>query len=376
MCDGYFLSHQQLRRLKEHKYKSEGTTFLDPLLQPFWNWLVEQIPLWVAPNLITFVGLLFLMFTGILLIYADPIFSADDVRFPFALFAIGLFVYSCLDAVDGKQARRTNSATPLGELFDHGCDSIACIFLVLATISAVQIGIFEWYIFWHVFLVVFSFYSYQWRTYVNGVLTFSKFDVTEIQYSVIATCCVRSVIGPGILHKEVMPGVPIVILMHYAISAIQLYILLRTLVPINYEGVGRNGTTEAGTSVLSPGIPVAILIVFAWLYARHSRISPLRRHPALFALAFSMPVAKYSMLLVLAHMSKSPLPLLDSIMLGPLFTLINIYFGHLLEETLALWLCLLYVCANTFYACVSICLDICNYLDIYCFKLREGKKNS
>jgi hypothetical protein len=24
------------------------------------------------------------------------------------------------DAVDGKQARRTNSSSPLGELFDHG----------------------------------------------------------------------------------------------------------------------------------------------------------------------------------------------------------------------------------------------------------------
>jgi ethanolaminephosphotransferase len=29
-----------------------------------------------------------------------------------------------LDAVDGKQARRTNQSSPLGQLFDHGCDAI------------------------------------------------------------------------------------------------------------------------------------------------------------------------------------------------------------------------------------------------------------
>lgn len=30
-----------------------------------------------------------------------------------------------MDAIDGKQARRTNSSSPLGELFDHGCDSLS-----------------------------------------------------------------------------------------------------------------------------------------------------------------------------------------------------------------------------------------------------------
>ena len=41
------------------------------------------------------------------------------------LCGIGLFVYQSLDAIDGKQARRTNSGSPLGELFDHGCDAIS-----------------------------------------------------------------------------------------------------------------------------------------------------------------------------------------------------------------------------------------------------------
>jgi phosphatidylglycerophosphate synthase len=35
-------------------------------------------------------------------------------------FGIGLFIYQSLDAIDGKQARRTGQSGPLGELFDHG----------------------------------------------------------------------------------------------------------------------------------------------------------------------------------------------------------------------------------------------------------------
>jgi ethanolaminephosphotransferase len=34
--------------------------------------------------------------------------------------AVGLFIYQSLDAIDGKQARRTGMAGPLGEMFDHG----------------------------------------------------------------------------------------------------------------------------------------------------------------------------------------------------------------------------------------------------------------
>ena len=41
------------------------------------------------------------------------------------LAAAGVFIYQTLDSIDGKQARRTNTASPLGELFDHGCDAVS-----------------------------------------------------------------------------------------------------------------------------------------------------------------------------------------------------------------------------------------------------------
>ena len=47
--------------------------------------------------------------------------------FLIARLILSLF-YKTFDAVDGKQARRTNSSSPLGELFDHG--NISILFLV------------------------------------------------------------------------------------------------------------------------------------------------------------------------------------------------------------------------------------------------------
>jgi hypothetical protein len=61
------LTEQQLTRLKEHKYASAGTTLFDPFMQKFWIKLVEYCPLWVAPNLLTIVGLAMNIGTSVLL---------------------------------------------------------------------------------------------------------------------------------------------------------------------------------------------------------------------------------------------------------------------------------------------------------------------
>ncbi|TYI83488.1 hypothetical protein E1A91_D05G296300v1 [Gossypium mustelinum] len=50
------------------------------------------------------------------------------------------FLYQTFDAVDWKQARRTNSSSPLGELFDHGCDALACAFETMAFGSTAMCG--------------------------------------------------------------------------------------------------------------------------------------------------------------------------------------------------------------------------------------------
>ena len=66
------LNDAQLKRLSDHKYSASGTSLIEPFFQPFWKWLVEQCPLWVAPNLLTITGLILNIVTTLVLIYYSP----------------------------------------------------------------------------------------------------------------------------------------------------------------------------------------------------------------------------------------------------------------------------------------------------------------
>ena len=67
-----YLTTQQLDRLKQHKYSVAGRSLIEVYMQPFWCWLVDQMPLWLAPNLITFLGLMVNVMTTLILAYCCP----------------------------------------------------------------------------------------------------------------------------------------------------------------------------------------------------------------------------------------------------------------------------------------------------------------
>lgn len=80
------LSPGQLKRLSEHKYSCTSNSLLDGLLQPWWDWLVSKVPLWLAPNLITVLGLIVNIVTTLILVYYSPDARAE----------VGCSAFSCL----------------------------------------------------------------------------------------------------------------------------------------------------------------------------------------------------------------------------------------------------------------------------------------
>jgi len=100
-----------------------------------WQPGVELLPLWMAPNAVTLLGLLchFVYFGSFvcLLLLTDVHSENSDLPPWVHGMAGGLFwLYSVLDALDGKQARRTGNSSPLGQLLDHGCDFVASLALL------------------------------------------------------------------------------------------------------------------------------------------------------------------------------------------------------------------------------------------------------
>lgn len=55
-----------------YRYSSAGRSLLEPLMQRYWEWLVGQVPSWIAPNLITIIGLATNVFTTLVLVYYCP----------------------------------------------------------------------------------------------------------------------------------------------------------------------------------------------------------------------------------------------------------------------------------------------------------------
>ncbi|XP_054269904.1 choline/ethanolaminephosphotransferase 1 isoform X4 [Macrosteles quadrilineatus] len=364
------LSAAQLKRLGEHKYKYDSCSLLDPYLQVYWNWLVSKVPIWLAPNLITILGLLVNILTTLLLVWFSPDAKSEAPRWAFLLCALGLFIYQSLDAIDGKQARRTDSSSPLGELFDHGCDSISTVFVALSACIAVQLGHCPAWMFFQCFCAVTLFYCAHWQTYVSGMLRFGRIDVTEAQFTIMFIHLISAVLGseawsnklPWVdMEWKVVPG-----LVGTAVAA---YLFYSHTAVIFTGGVGKNGSSVAGTSVLSPVIPLSLVIVPAFIIWRKSEENLYENHPCLYVLAFGLVAAKVTNRLVVAHMTKNEMEYLDSSLFGPAMLFLNQYFNCFIPEYYVLWLCVIWVTLDLIRYSGQVCKEICDYLHIELFRI-------
>jgi len=108
------------------------------------------------------------------------------------------FLYQTLDAVDGKHARNTKSSSPLGQLFDHGCDSFSLTFLLLSIIQTVRLGVSGEALFFFT-LMQFTFFGANWAEYHTGVLMTgaASFGVTEGELLILGAIGISGFISPN-----------------------------------------------------------------------------------------------------------------------------------------------------------------------------------
>lgn len=312
--------------------------------------------------------------TTLILIYYSPDAKSDAPRWAFFLCGVGLFAYQSLDAIDGKQARRTGTSSPLGELFDHGCDSISTVFVAASACIAVQLGHYPTWMFFQCFCAMTLFYCAHWQTYVSGTLRFGKLDVTEAQITIMFIHFISTIFGPSIWMTKIPPleyfELRYVVGMFTVFGAtLSLYAMFLVIVS---GGGGKNGSTVAGTSVISPIIPFGLVVVPAYIIYRKSAQAVYENNPVLYIMAFGMVAAKVTNRLVVAHMTKNEMEYFDSALIGPLMLFLNQYFNFYIPEYIVLWMCLLWVLFDLMRYCSAVCLEICNYLRIQLFRIPLG----
>ncbi|WBY58691.1 choline/ethanolaminephosphotransferase [Plasmodium yoelii yoelii] len=116
---------------KSYSYKRGAHSLFEKLCEPYWNFCVKLIPKSVTANLLTLLGFI----CSTLAFFLMYMFDMNNKKYDHIYIYMGIlfFLYSTFDSIDGKQARRTNTSSALGQLFDHGCDAItSCLFVVVA----------------------------------------------------------------------------------------------------------------------------------------------------------------------------------------------------------------------------------------------------
>ncbi|KAL7857802.1 hypothetical protein AOLI_G00179040 [Acnodon oligacanthus] len=364
------LSAAQLRRLEEHKYSAAGRSLLEPPCQIYWNWLVQQVPTWVAPNTLTITGLLVNVVTTVILVYYCPTGTEEAPAWAFILSALGLFIYQSLDAIDGKQARRTNSSSALGELFDHGCDAVSTVFVAVGSCICAGIGAYPNWMFFCGFVGMFMFFCAHWQTYVSGTLRFGFVDVTEVQIAIIIMY-LMSAFGGVSLWETTLPvlGLKLQTFPVLGIIGGLLLSMYNYFSVILSGGVGKNGSTVADTSVLSPGLHIGLILTLAFMIFKKSSSHLFEHHPCLYILTFGMVIAKISNKLVVAHMTRSELHLHDTAFIGPGLLFLNQYFNSFIDEYVVLWIALVLSLVDLTRYCTGVCLQIASHLRIQVFSI-------
>ena len=215
--DGEVLSKQQKSALLEYKYRGgDNSVAYKYVLSPMAQYLVDNFtPTWIAPNMITSIGLCFNIMSVVVTLIVDPTLTNAPNWLPF-LTAACFFIYQTLDNMDGKQARKIGASSPLGLLFDHGCDAL-CAGMTAVSLTSVFGGGWCATSFFTIWINSFmTFYTQTWEEYYLHEMFLPMFNgASEGLIMVVIACCLSGVYGvqwwqtPCIsLHPKLIPLFP------------------------------------------------------------------------------------------------------------------------------------------------------------------------
>ncbi|PWY62455.1 sn-1,2-diacylglycerol cholinephosphotransferase [Aspergillus eucalypticola CBS 122712] len=311
------LSDDVLLPLKSYKYSSVDKSYISNyILRHYWNAFVEILPLWLAPNMVTLLGFLFIVGNVMLIEVYMPDLVGPAPSWLYYSFALGMWMYSTLDNVDGKQARRTGTSSGLGELFDHGIDSLNCTLASLLETAAMgygssQLGAYT------ALVPCLAMYFSTWETYHTHTLYLGYFNgPTEGLLIAIAIMIASGIYGPQIWSR------PIVEFLNYpqifgnnSMKDLWVPILLLSFFLGHLPGCVLNVIAARRKQNL-PVAPVfkewVPMIVFtgcniAWLFSPYSTLLSENRL-VLYCWTISFVFGRMTTKIILAHLLRQPFP--------------------------------------------------------------------
>ncbi|XP_071485677.1 ethanolaminephosphotransferase 1-like [Diadema antillarum] len=374
-------------------YSSKDTSPLAIyLMHPFWNACVKLYPLWIAPNLLTLLGFLFQLALFLLLAFYDWDYFSNNrtlTDYPPVPNWVWFVASACqflghtLDGTDGKQARRTGSSTPLGELFDHGSDSILATLLPIGLFSIFGKGLEDYggtsWIFyavqWH---IITAFFMSHWEKYLTGVLFLPwSYDFSQLAIAVVYFLT-------GLYGYEIWKiTLPYGFQFNYFFLSLVCIGAVFTSIPQSIYNIYRAYATDTGKQrslreALDPAIPLVVLFVTCTLWAYFSPSNILEYHTRSFLLMLSVIFSNITVRLIISQMSDtlaSAHNFLNILLVAAAFVScvmgVGEYEVHILYALFGFS-----TVAHLHYA-VTVVSQLCDHFNIYAFSItsRPRQKN-
>ncbi|GFO18909.1 ethanolaminephosphotransferase 1-like [Plakobranchus ocellatus] len=379
-----YLSSAVLSGFDKYKYSAIDTSPVSNYIcHPFWNVCVKFVPLWVAPNLLTFSGFLLLLLSFAVMTYYDPHFYASCRDHPdhppipnwvWLMGAINNFMSHTLDGIDGKQARRTKSSSPLGELFDHGLDSWATLFLPVAVFCIFgrgEHGVDVYRVFLCVVGIQFCFVISHWEKYNTGVLFLPwGYDIGQIAMTLVylITYC-----GGYEIWKF---RFPVVGFSPAEVFEISLYFgMLGLTFPFTFHNVykaykNKTGKMLSFPEAMRPLVSTLVLLSLMIHWSLISSINIVQAQPRLYYWTVGTAFSHIACHLIIAQMSSTRCELVNQSLL-PLFTIVAmIQFMSLGDtEIYLLWAYCIYITIKHILFGIGVVKEMCEHFNIQAFSI-------
>lgn len=119
------------------QYRASNTSYVYKYItSPLSESIVNMIPKYIAPNLITLIAfILILILNSLILFYSSTNGTENLPNSIIVLCGLLYLSYHILDCCDGKQARRLKKGSPLGYFMDHNLDSFTTVLLLISSMS-------------------------------------------------------------------------------------------------------------------------------------------------------------------------------------------------------------------------------------------------
>jgi ethanolaminephosphotransferase len=341
----------------------------------------------MPPNMITLTGFIFLVISALLSYIYSPQLDTPPPRWVIFAHGLLLFLYQTFDAVDGKQARRTNSSSPLGELFDHGCDALACAFEALAVGNTAMCG--GRLTFWYWVISAVPFYLATWEHYFTNTLILPAVNgPTEGLMLIYLVHFFTAIVGAEWWVQPFGKSLPflswIPVINEIPTNTVMLFVMVVfAVIPTiacNVQNVYKVVQARKGNMLLALAMlaPFVVLLggVLLWDYLSPEDIIANYPHLVIIGtgLAFGFLVGR----MILSHLCDEPKGLKTSMCMSLLFLPFGIANAlttrlndgvPLVDERWVLLLYCAYTAALYLHFATSVIHEITAALGIYCFRI-------